>query len=41
MSKTYILQARTSDGRITVRQDEVVIGQDKTVKAEMFTQPAY
>ena len=30
-----------SDGRITVRQDEVVIGQDKTVKAgEMFTQPA-
>ncbi|STR42876.1 pectate disaccharide-lyase [Klebsiella michiganensis] len=41
-SKTYILQARTnSDGRITVRQDEVVIGQDKTVKAgEMFTQPA-
>lgn len=41
-SKAYILQARTnSDGRITVRQDEVVIGQDKTVKAgEMFTQPA-
>ena len=41
-SKAYILQARTnSDGRITVRQDEVVIGQDTTVKAgEMFTQPA-
>lgn len=41
-SKNYILQARTnSDGRITVRQDEVVIGQDKEVKAgEMFTQPA-
>ena len=40
--KTYILQARTnSDGRITVRQDEVVIGQEKAVKAgEMFTQPA-
>ncbi len=40
--KKYILQARTnSDGRITVRQDEVVIGQDKAVKAgEMFTQPA-
>lgn len=41
-NKAYILQARTnSDGRITVRQDEVVIGQDKTVKAgEMLTQPA-
>ena len=41
-SKEYLLQARTnSDGRITVRQDEVVIGQDKAVKAgEMYTQPA-
>ncbi|WP_142503236.1 right-handed parallel beta-helix repeat-containing protein [Klebsiella sp. 2680] len=40
-SKDYVLQARTNDdGHITVRQDEVVIGQNKAVKAgEMFTQP--
>ncbi|MEN0614025.1 right-handed parallel beta-helix repeat-containing protein [Klebsiella indica] len=40
-SKDYVLQARTNDdGHITIRQDEVVIGQNKAVKAgEMFTQP--
>jgi hypothetical protein len=41
-SKAYILQARTnSDGRITVHRDEVVIGQDKTVKAEMLPSLPY
>jgi hypothetical protein len=41
-SKQYWYRhAPTSDGRFHVRQDEVVIGNDKPVKAgEMFTQPA-
>ena len=39
--RTYYRRGTNSDGRITVRQDEVVIGQEKAVKAgEMFTQPA-
>ena len=39
---TYTLQARANyDGQFTVRQNEVVIGENKAVKAgEMFTLPA-
>lgn len=42
LSQNYTLQARANyDGQFTVRQNEVVIGENKPVKAgEMFTQPA-
>ncbi|WP_052284574.1 right-handed parallel beta-helix repeat-containing protein [Kluyvera genomosp. 1] len=42
LSQSYTLQARANyDGQFTVRQNEVVIGENKPVKAgEMFTQPA-
>lgn len=41
-AQDYTLQARTNyDGQFTVRQNEVVIGENKPVKAgEMFTLPA-
>ena len=42
LTPEYTLQARANyDGQFTVRQNEVVIGENKPVKAgEMFTQPA-
>lgn len=42
LTQNYTLQARANyDGQFTVRQNEVVIGENKPVKAgEMFTQPA-
>lgn len=42
LTPDYIVQARANyDGQFTVRQNEVVIGENKPVKAgEMFTQPA-
>lgn len=42
LTPDYIVQARANyDGKFTVRQNEVVIGENKPVKAgEMFTQPA-